>query len=187
MVVSVVLAGLPVRAQEPPGWNDVVKKVMAVLADRPAEAIALIQKVVDANPNFGEGHSMLATAHSSAAETLEDAGPAQAATRRRHLEAAARHYRRSLELTRTNSLLDQLSLAETYGPGALNQPREAEAAIRPHVDVRPQSREGQALLAWALLETARPEAARATLRQGRAAIEPDNQLMFGAALTDLAK
>jgi hypothetical protein len=28
MVVSVVFAGLPVRAQEPPGWNDVVKKVM---------------------------------------------------------------------------------------------------------------------------------------------------------------
>ena len=186
IVVSLVFAGLPVRAQEPAGWDEVVKKAFAVLGSKPVEAVAIFQKVVDANPNFGEGHSMLASAHSAVAETLEG-DASSAATRKRHLEAAARHYRRSLELTRTNSLLDQLSLAETFGPGALNLPREAEAAIRPLVDVRPQSREGQALLAWALLETGRQDAAQTTLRQARSAIEPDDRLMFGAALSDLAK
>ena len=185
--VSVLVAGLPVRAQEPAGWNDVVKKALAVLADKPAEAIALIQKVVDANPNFGEGHSMLAGAHSAVAETLENGGAASAATRKRHLEAAARHYRRSIELTHLNRVLNQLSLAETYGPGGLNLPREAEAAARSVVETSAASRVGQALLAWALLETGRQDAAQATLRQARSVIEPDDRLMLGAALSDLAK
>ena len=152
------------------------------------EAAALVQKFVTAHPDFGEGHSMLASLHSVAAEALEEAGPAEAARRRRHLETAAVHYRRSLELTRAARPLDVLSLARVYGPGALNQPAETEKYARLTLDAYSGSVEAQSLLAWALAETERSDAAAASLQRARAATaDVEDRLKLAIAVADLAK
>lgn len=175
------------HAQAPAGWNDLERKGVQMIIDGKAvEAVALFQKFVAANPDFGDGHSMLASAHSAAAEALEEAGPGEAARRKRHLETAAIHYRRTLELTHVNRTLNLRSLAESYGPGGLNQPVEAEKYARLTLGAYPAMWDAQALLAWALAETKRTEAATASLQRARAATALEDRLKLGVALAELA-
>jgi hypothetical protein len=185
----VLVAAGGAQAQAPSGWEDLERKALqAIVAGKGTEAVALLQRFVTGNPDFAEGHSMLASAHSAAAESLEEAaGPAAAATRRRHLEAAAGHYRRTLDLTHVNRTLNQLSLAELYGPGRLNQPAEAEKFARLMGDALTATWNGQALLAWALSETGRANEATGLLERARRATPADDRLKLGVAVAELAK
>jgi hypothetical protein len=184
-----ILAAAPAAyAQTPAGWNDISAKSFQLIgAGKAAEAVAPLEKVVAANPSFVEAHELLAAAHETIADSLKQDGVPLKGARTRHLETAALHYRRVLDLRGTGEILTHLSLAEIYGPGGLNHPAEAEKMARLVINDSAQMWEAHALLAWSLFETQRANAAAVALRQGRVGIAPEKRLHFGAALSDLAK
>jgi tetratricopeptide (TPR) repeat protein len=90
---------LLVFAQAPAGWNDTQARGSRLLLEgRSAEAIALYEKVLQTSPDFDEAHYALAEAHELAADQLTPQGASHAASRRRHLEAAAVHYRQVIDV-----------------------------------------------------------------------------------------
>jgi hypothetical protein len=130
VTAALFLTGAAPQAPPPSGWDRVSETALKLIVEgRAMEAAAMLQRVVDQAPGFGDAHSMLADAHGVAAEQLEG-DPAAVSTRRKHLETAVTHYRRAVELTHVNRVLNLLSIAESLGPKGLNQPREAVAAAR---------------------------------------------------------
>src|SRR5215203_5685915 len=92
------LFALLLVAQAPAGWSDTQARGSRLsLEGKSAEAIALYERVLRTSPNFDEAHYALGEAHKLAADNLKPQGASQAA-RRRHLEAAAEHYRRVIDL-----------------------------------------------------------------------------------------
>lgn len=187
-LMIVMLASVTSHAQAPRDWDAIEKRSLQLLVDgKGEEAIVLLEKVVAASPDFASAHSMLGDTHGAVAATIDTGSPAQAAKRRRHLESAASHYRRAVDLTHVNRAMNLVSLAEIYGPEALNQPRDAELFARRLVAEHPSISVGHASLAGALVDTNRGDAAAAVLRQSRTALDDAGRLRLGAALWDHAK
>ena len=183
-----VPAQTPAAAPAPEAWLKIHRETLEqMIGGKTAEAIAALQKVVATYPSFGEGHSALASAHEIAAERLESEGASTAAARREHLQKAALHYQRGVDLTHVNRAMDLGSLAGIYGPGALAQPVEAERYARRALADYPSGRDSHAILAWALLSRGQTQAAAAALKNARSAVGADKQLEFAAALGELVR
>ena len=145
-----------------------------LLENKDAQAIALLDPLVAKHPNAADLHEMLATAHVASAEKL--AGNAAAAARRRtHLEKAATHLERTIELTHVNRASNLDSLVEIYSPAGLNQPAAEETHARRLVDDHPTLTSGYAPLARLLANSNRMTEAGAVLAKMRTSIEVDRQ------------
>lgn len=186
MAITILVCGARVAAaQDPAGWEAISRKGLDLMvAGKGEDAAALLDRFVTANPRFGPGHDMLADAHRAIVEKMSRDEPATAAARRRHLETAALHYRRAIELKPVSPALTFLSLAEVYGPDGLNQPRDAETPARRLVAVSPSSWLGYGLLAWSLAETGRTDAAITVLRGARSAVPADSHPRLAASLCE---
>jgi tetratricopeptide (TPR) repeat protein len=178
-----VLGLLAVLIQTPAGWNETSDKALTlILQGKPAEAVTLYERVLKASPDFGDGHIALAEAHAAVAETLTKAP--QAAARRRHLETAATHYRRGIELGAARSLVALKDLVDIYRKDGLNQPAEAEKVARQLVAARPTSVVWHNTLAEILIENRRYADAVAVLHQAVAAVDPDDRVTLGATMVN---
>jgi len=187
VTAALFLTGAAPQAPPPSGWDRVSEAALRLMVEgKPMEAAAMLQRVVDQAPGFGDAHSMLANAHGVAAETLEG-DPAAVGTRRKHLETALTHYRRAVELTHVNRTLNLLSIAEILGPQGLNQPREAVVAARRLVAEWPSSRLGYAILAGALLQTSESAEAATVLQRARTAVPAEDQVRLAVALGEQVK
>ena len=145
-----------------------------LLENKDAQAIALLDPLVAKHPNAADLHEMLATAHVTSAEKL--AGEAAAAGRRRtHLEKAAVHLKRTIELTHVNRASNLDSLVEIYSPAGLNQSAAEETYARRLVDEHPTLTSGYAPLARVLAQSNRIAEAGAVLARMRTTIEIDRQ------------
>jgi tetratricopeptide (TPR) repeat protein len=134
---------LLVFAQAPAGWNDIQARGSRLLLEgKSAEAIALYEKVLQASPDFDEALYALAEAHELAAAHLEPQGASEVASRRRHLEAAAGHYRRVIDLRSSHAPMAMKSLAVVYGKDGLNRLADAERFARQLVQARPTPSSG---------------------------------------------
>src|SRR5689334_18276504 len=154
-VLSSAIALVGFLMQAPAGWDQTYDKALALIVQgKPADAVALYERVLKGAPNFGDGHVALGEAYLAWAETLEGA-PAQAAAFRRHLEAAATHHKRAIEPRAPRAFFSRKDLVDIYRKNRLNQPAEAEANARAIAAERPQSAVWHNLLASVLLEQGR--------------------------------
>jgi tetratricopeptide (TPR) repeat protein len=188
VVIAVLfLTGAASQTPTPSDWDRVSETALKLIVEgRPMEAAAMLQRVVDQAPGFGEAHGLLADAHGLAAEALEG-DPEAAARRRKHLETAVAHYRRAVELTHLNRAMNLLSIAEMFGPRGLNQPGEAVVAARRLVGEVPASVLGYAILAGASAQMNESAEAAAILRQARAAVPAEDQVRLAVALGEQVK
>lgn len=165
----------------------VLKQALQLLLDnKDAQAIALLDPLVAKNPNAADLHEMLATAHSASAEKLEG-DATNAARRRTHLEAAATHFKRTIELTHVNVASNLGSLVEIYSPAGLNLPGPEETYARRLVDDHPTLTSGYAPLARVLAHSNRMTEAAAVLARARSTIEPDRQEFVATQLMEQVK
>lgn len=122
------------RAQTPPpGWRETTSKTLDLsIAGRDQEVLAIYEAWVAKHPGFSEGHFMLGGAHESIARGLfSSRAPDARATRTKHLEAAAVHMRRGLELAGPDaSFLMVRSLIDLHGAIGLDRPAEYERLVR---------------------------------------------------------
>src|SRR5687767_5411039 len=187
VTAALFLTGAAPQSPQPSGWDRVSETALRlIVAGKAAEAAAMLQRVVDQAPGFGDAHSMLADAHAGAAEALEG-DPAAVETRRKHLETAVTHYHRSAELTHVNRTMNLLSIAEIFGPKGLNQPREAALAARRLLAESPSSLLGYPILAGALLQMNESGEAVTVLRQARTAVPEEDQVRLAVALGEQVK
>ena len=176
---------LLVSAQAPVGWNDTQARGSRLLLDgKSAEAIALYEKVLQTAPNFDEAHFALAGAHELAAAHLESQGASQAASRRRHLEAAAVHYRRVIDLRSAHAPMAMSSLAVLYGKDGLNRPADAELFARQLVQARPDSVVWHVMLARLIFDQGRDADATDVLHKARAVVQAGDRNLFAMTLTE---
>jgi hypothetical protein len=179
LILVLLLVGVQGSAQ---ANEAALKKALDLIIDnKGVQAIALLEPLVAKNPNAADVHDMLASAHAAAAEALE--GDAGAVTRRRrHLEAAAVHLKRTIELTRVNIAANLDSLVDIYSPTGLNQPALAETYARRLVEEHPSLSSGYAPLARLLAESNRLDAARDVLTQARSAVAADSREFIATQL-----
>ena len=182
LLLAMLLSLVSVQSQDP-----AVKQAYQLLLDnKEAQAIALLTPLAAKNPNAADVHEMLATAHAASAEKLE--GDAANADRRRtHLEAAATHLKRTIELTHVNRAMNLDSLVEIYSPAGLNQSGPEEMYARRLVDDHPTITSGYAPLARVLAQSNRLKEAAAVLARARSTIEPDNQQFLATELMNQVK
>ena len=108
-IVLLVLA----LVQAPSDWDDTSEKAWRlILQGKPAEAVTLFETVIRASPNFADRHLELAQAHLAVAETLKERGASQAAVQRRHLQTAATHYRRAIDLGSSRAIVAMKDLVD---------------------------------------------------------------------------
>jgi len=176
---------LLVLAQAPAGWNDIHARGSRLLLEgKSAEAIALYEKVLQASPNFDEALYALAEAHELAAAHLKPQGASEVASRRRHLEAAAGHYRRVIDLRSSHAPMAMKSLAVVYGKDGLNRLADAERFARQLVQARPNSVVWHVMLARVIFDQGRDADATDVLHRARTAVQAGDRNMFAMALTE---
>lgn len=176
---------LLVFAQAPVGWSDTQARGSRLMQEgKSAEAIALYEKVLQTSPNFDEAHYALAEAHELAADNLKPQGASQAASRRRHLEAAAVHYRRVIDLRSAHAPMAMRSLAVVYGKDGLNRLVDAELFARQLVQARPNSVVWHVMLARLIFDQGRDADATDVLHNARTVVQAGDRNMFAIALTD---
>lgn len=174
MFIVAFATAAPAVAQTPRQIEALERQVLGLLVDnKAAEALPILEKALATFPDSPTVHELLATAHGAIAESLE-AQPEHRSTRRGHLERAARHYRRALDLTHVNRASHLHSLAEIYLPGGLNDLGEAERYARRLTTEHPTLRSGHAVLVRALVAARRAADAIAALR-GIASLPPKEQ------------
>ena len=172
-------------AQAPAGWNDTqARGARLVLDGKPAEAIALYEKVLQTSPDFDEAHYALGQAHELAAAALEPLRASQAASRRRHLEAAAVHYRRVIDLRSAYAPMAMSSLAVLYGKDGLNRPADAELFARQLVQARPDSVVWHVMLARLIFDQGRDADATDVLHKARGVVQAGDRNLFAMTLTE---
>ena len=185
MIALAPFFALLLFAQAPVGWNDTQARGSRLLLDgKFAEVIALYEKVLQTAPDFDEGHFALAGAHELAAAHLELQGASQAASRRRHLEAAAVHYRRVIDLRSAHAPMAMSSLAVLYGKDGLNRLADAELFARQLVQARPTSAVWHVMLARLIFDQGRDADATDVLHKARAVVQADDRNLFAMTLTD---
>jgi tetratricopeptide (TPR) repeat protein len=174
LALVVTLAVSP--AQSPQEIEALQKQVLQhLMENKPAAAIPLLDKALAKYPDSHDVHSLLAGAHEGAAEALEGIA-ADAERRREHLRAAARHYRRTLELTHVNRASHLHSLAEIHLKSGLNDLAEAERHARRLATDHPTLRSGHGILIRALGEAGRPDDAVAAIAAARKALPPEEHV-----------
>lgn len=160
----------------PEDWSQIDSESARLFQEgRKAESTAMLQKVVDAHPDFAEGHFSLAMNHEFIAKELES--PGQAAARTEHLEAAVHHYQRFRELM--SDPLDRAQgtrpLVELYGPDGLNRIDEAVKFARLYVGERPDTGDAHAVLAAMLRRQGSPDLATVVLVDSLQRVSVENR------------
>jgi len=185
-VVTVVwLVITATLAQTPAGWDDTYRRGLQLMADgKAAEAIRLFDGVVQRAPAFGSGHAALADAHRVRADELAGGATPPPAAWRQALEAAARHYRRAIELQAPEQPLAVMHLMRIYGEDGLNQAAEQATFARQHVALQPDSAIGHTMLAQALRRSGQPAAATAALLAGRVAVRGSGRLLLATMMVE---
>lgn len=172
-------------AQAPAGWNDTLTRASRLLLQgKSVEAIALYEKAVQASPSFDAAHYGLAEAHLVAADALKPQGASQAAARRRHLEAAAVHYRRAIDLGSGQNLMAMASLVTVYGKDGLNRLSEAEAFARQLVQAHPSTVVWHVKLAGLLFDQGRLAEGTDVLHKAPTVLQGGDRIVFGLTLTN---
>jgi len=167
--------------QIPAGWIATNDKAMTlILQGKPAEAVALYERVLKASPNFGDGHVALAEAHSAIAARMSAAS--QAAARRQHFETAAAHYERGIQLGAERSIVAMKDLVDVYRKDGLNRLPDAEKYARQLVSARPASVVWHNMLAEVLIEEARFADAVDVLHRAVAVVDPADRVTLGATM-----
>lgn len=202
LVVSLLTATLAGQQEPTPAeWEKVSAQALDLrYADKPAEAIALLQKFLTRYPNVADAHALMAIAHRDLANPLinKTATPAE---RTRHGESAAAGYRRALDLTTDpeRRFTRSLALAGLYGRDELNRPAEAEAMARRMMAEYPRRLEGYMQLVDVLrgdpgklheVDVRRLTEAADVYRKARVAVTnmPATPLLeFGALLTHIVR
>jgi tetratricopeptide (TPR) repeat protein len=176
---------LLVLAQAPAGWSDTQTRGSRLLLEgKSAEAIGLYEKVLQASPDFDEAHYALAEAHELAADNLKPQGASRGAIRRRHLETAAAHYRRVIDLRSAHAPMAMRSLAVIYGKDGLDRPVDAERFARQLVQARPTSAVWHLMLARLIFDQGRDADATDVLHKARSVVQAGDRNLFAIALAD---
>lgn len=167
-----------------PSQPDPIKAALDLIIDNKAEqAIALLEPLAVKNPDAADLREMLGSAHAAAAEALE-ADPGAARRRRMHLETAATHFRRTIELTHVNRASNLGSLVDIYSPNGLGHPMLEETYARRLVDDHPSLSSGYAPLARVLAAAGRLDAANEVLGRARTAVPAESQEQIGVQLLE---
>ena len=174
----------------PPGWRELESKTLDLtLEGKDLEVLALYEQWVARHPDFGEGHFMLGAAHESVARGLRTSrAPDAQATRIKHLETAAVHMRRGLELAGPDdSFLTMRSLIDLYGFFGLDRPADYERLVREGVARYPAEPLAHGYLLQVLATKGEPIEAAA--RAARAAIPkgPGARVELAGALVQFVR
>jgi hypothetical protein len=169
----------------PPGWSETKRQARALsLEGKDLEVVALYEQWVAKHPDFPEGHFRLGGAHESFAGTLVvNRVPDHRPARLKHLEAAAVHMRRGLQLAGPGrSFFMMRALIELHGPIGLDRPAEYERLVRQSVAQYPAEPEAHGYLLGLLADKGEPigtaaRAARAVIPAG-----PDGRVALASAL-----
>ena len=184
MFLTILLVVL-VFMQAPATWEATYQRGQQLLLDRKtADAIKLFEGAVKASPGFDGAHYALADAHRMAALDAAIGGPSQDAARRRHLEAAAAHYRRAAERKGDYRQLAVGQLMNVYGKDDLDQPNEVVTFARQYVELSPSSPVGHIMLARALTATGQEAGATTALLRARTAVPPDESRLLAVSIVD---
>jgi len=182
MPLLVLLVSL---TQTPAGWeNTSTKGAELILQGKASEAVTLFEKVVRTSPDFADGHLRLADAHVAVAESIKDRGASQAAARRQHLETAATHYKRAIELGSVREVIAKKSLVDLYRKDGLNQLDEAEKYARQLLGVRPQSVVWHHLLAEVLIDERRYDEAATVLHKAVPQVDEKDRALLAMTMID---
>jgi hypothetical protein len=178
------------RPQMPPGWLELTAKTLDLtLEGKHLAVFAMYEQWVAKHPDFVEGHLMLAGAHESVARDMRTSrAPDAQATRTKHLETAAVHIRRGLELADPDdSFWIMRSLIDLYGLFGLDRPAEYERLVRESVQRYPAEPLAHAALLKVLATKGEPIEAAA--RAARAAIPkgPDARVALAGSLVRSAR
>jgi hypothetical protein len=161
----------------PPGWKELQSKTLDLtLEGKHLEVLAIYEQWVVKHPDFVEGHLMLAGAHESVARAMRTSrAPDAQATRTKHLETAAVHIRRGLELAGPDdSFWIMRGLIDVHGVLGLDRPAEYERLVREGVTRYPAEPLAHRYLLVLLATKGEPidaaaRAARAAIPKGPAA------------------
>jgi hypothetical protein len=161
----------------PPGWSELTRKTLDLtLEGKDLAVLAMYEQWVAKHPDFSDGHLMLAGAHESVARAMRTSrAPDAQATRTKHLETAAVHVRRGLELADPDDAFRIMrSLIDLYGLIGLDRPAEYERLVREAVTRYPAEPLAHADLLKVLATKGEPieaaaRAARAAIPKGPAA------------------
>jgi hypothetical protein len=163
-----------VGSTPPPGWQETQDQTMAmVLAGKDAEVIAIYEQWIARHPSFADGYFRLGGAHESLGIKIlagEAPGGGQAAIK--HLETAATHFARGLELKGSDAeFWDYRALVDVYGVVGLNRPEDYERFVRAGVTRFPAEPMAHSYLITLLATRNEPlgpavRAARVSIRPG---------------------
>jgi len=103
-----------------------------VLAGKDADVIAVYERWVARHPDFADGYLMLGGAHEALGKKiLVGDAPGGRPTATKHLEIAAGHFTRGIELKGADTdFMDYRVLADVYDVLGLNRPEEHERVVR---------------------------------------------------------
>jgi tetratricopeptide (TPR) repeat protein len=168
---STVVQKVTPVSQPPEGYGQAERLAIALAGEgKITEAEAIFDSWIEKYPDFREPHYQLAAALLFAAEDSKDQGLKP--ERQRQLERAATHFKRFVELaddaeTRAQGLD---SLVETYLPGNLNRPQEAEPHARALVAAAPESPQSYRQFAAVMRQLGRTDEATQSLLAARTSI-----------------
>jgi hypothetical protein len=163
-----------------------------MFADKAADAAALMDTYVAANPRNADAHFTLALAHWKVASAMRLKGDTASPARVSHLEKAADHYWMYLALVRkmddpSYQAAGLRALADVYGRDGLRRPPDAERVARRLVDEDARSAESYRVLAQTLRESNRQDEATAVLLRARMALPFSEQRPLAGAMAEHAR
>jgi predicted Zn-dependent protease len=172
----------------PPGFRVAQSETNRLIDDgKPADAVSVMEKFLQATPNYFDAHFMLAKAHQAQADS-DTVKAADRAVRARHLEAAVTHYQRYLDLYKEAAPLDRTiafeRMVRIHMADGLNRPEEADAVSRRMVDEMPGRPAAFKLRAEVLREQRRHGEASVMLLGSRTIVQEDRLDELGDALLD---
>jgi predicted Zn-dependent protease len=154
-----------------------------LLANKPTEAIAVLDAVVKANPEMADLRLDLADAHTAAADAIPPGPNRQAA--QRHLLAADAQYRRAQALSPAAAELVSLRLLTLYDRDHLNRPQEAERIVRAILVTRSGTPMYHVLLARTLVDQQRLAEAATVLNEARTSVDADGKMFLAMTTANL--
>jgi tetratricopeptide (TPR) repeat protein len=154
-----------------------------------ADVAVLYEKVLAKHPDCVQAHLALARTQRGLADQIKDRDANSSASRVGHLEAAATHLQRALDLSPEEEALRSalFALIDVLGPGNLNRPIQAEAPARAAIKRNPADPTFHCLLLRILLATGRSQETDTVLRTARALTPAtaEQRYQMGAGLWDI--
>lgn len=183
-------AGAPIAKTIDDLWSDAQRQALTQTPDgKDREDPAVYERFTAAHPDFAPARLALGRYYQRLAEQITDRSPSAEATRKRHLENAATHYRRAADVASTDAdgALALAGLIDVLDAGHLKRVDEAETVARSAIARYPD----QPLLVAGLLRLVLPtpdvaanDEVRLRARQAVPA-RPDARYVLGAFLWEV--